>query len=166
MVKYQRTHQRVHIIFISFSYHFHIIFTFFSLETVFKSYCFQLFSCRCKVKTERKVCGFDETDKKTFACRRGLKLDALRLRKFLLSREATNIPILLMWKCYSFCVVLSVTSSMDGSSVKIGQKYFHIYVDNCYLAFLYLTTGESQSYPSRVKALLDLQYNHKVSRST
>ena len=44
-----------------------------SLETVFKSYCFQSFLCRCKVKMQRKVCGFDKNDMKTYQCRRGLK---------------------------------------------------------------------------------------------
>ena len=29
-------------------------------------------SCRCKVKTQRKVCGFDENNMKTYSCRRGL----------------------------------------------------------------------------------------------
>ena len=36
----------------------------YTLETV----CFLLFSSRCKVKTQRKVCGFDENDMKTYSC--------------------------------------------------------------------------------------------------
>ena len=63
-----------------------------------------------------------------------LRWTHFRLGKFLLSREATYIPILLTWKCYSFCVVLSVTSSLEDSSLKIGRNYFHIYVDNCHFA--------------------------------
>ena len=39
---------------------FSTVFNLFSLETVFKSYRFQSFSCRRKVKTLRKVCGLDE----------------------------------------------------------------------------------------------------------
>ena len=42
----------------------------FSLETVFKSYRFQ----SLVVKTQRKVCGFDENDMKTHSCKRGLNL--------------------------------------------------------------------------------------------
>ena len=33
---------------------------------------FLLFSCRYKVKTQRKVCSFDENDMKTYSCRWGL----------------------------------------------------------------------------------------------
>ena len=45
-----------------------------TLETVFKSYRFWSFSCRCKVKTQRKVYGFDENDMKTCSFKRGLRL--------------------------------------------------------------------------------------------
>ena len=31
-------------------------------------------SCRSKVKTQRKACGFNENDMKTYSCRRGLKI--------------------------------------------------------------------------------------------
>ena len=34
---------------------------------------FLLFSCRCKVKTQRKVRSFDETDMKTYSYRPGLR---------------------------------------------------------------------------------------------
>ena len=33
---------------------------------------FWSFSCICKVKTQIKVCGFDENDMDTYSCRRGL----------------------------------------------------------------------------------------------
>ena len=46
----------------------------FPLETVSKSYRFQSFSCRCKVKTQRKVCGFDENYMETYSCRRDLSM--------------------------------------------------------------------------------------------
>ena len=42
--------------------------------TIFKRYRFQSFSYRCKVKTQRNVCSFDENDMKTHSCRRGLRL--------------------------------------------------------------------------------------------
>ena len=51
-----------------------------TLETVFKSYRFQLkrslfliVSFRCKVKTQRKVCGFDGNDMKTYSYKPGLR---------------------------------------------------------------------------------------------
>ena len=61
-------------IYISFSYRFRIVFMFFSLETVFKSHRFQSFSCRCKVKMQRKAFFSDENDLKTYSCRQGLKI--------------------------------------------------------------------------------------------
>ena len=35
---------------------------------------FSSFSCRCKVKTQRKVCGFDENDRKMYSCIWGLTM--------------------------------------------------------------------------------------------
>ena len=32
----------------------------------------KMITYRCKVKTQRKVCGFDENDMKTYSCRQGL----------------------------------------------------------------------------------------------
>ena len=55
---------------------FPIIFILFSLESIFKSDRFQSFSCRCKVKTQRKVFGFNENDMKS--CRRGLSEPLVR----------------------------------------------------------------------------------------
>ena len=40
-------------------------------EVIFFSendHSFWSFSCRCKVKTQRQVCGFDENDMKTYSC--------------------------------------------------------------------------------------------------
>ena len=45
-----------------------------TLETFFGSYRFLSFSYRCKMKMQRKVCGFDENDMKTYSCRRGLRV--------------------------------------------------------------------------------------------
>ena len=59
---------------ISSTHRFRIVFIFFSLVTVYKSYRFRSFSCRCKAKTQRKVCGFDENNMKTYSCRRGHKV--------------------------------------------------------------------------------------------
>ena len=53
---------------IASTHRFHIIFILFSLESVFKSYRFQSFSYRCKVKMQRKVCDFNENDMKTYLC--------------------------------------------------------------------------------------------------
>ena len=56
------TTQQLYCIYTSF---FCVVFILFSLETVCKSYCFQSFPCRYKVKTQRKVCGFDKNVMKT-----------------------------------------------------------------------------------------------------
>ena len=53
---------------ITSTHRFRIVFILLSFEVVFKSYRFQSFSCRCKVKTQRKVFGFDENDMKTYSC--------------------------------------------------------------------------------------------------
>ena len=56
------------------------IFRPFSKVIVFREndHGFFLFSCRCKAKTQRKVCGFDENDIKTYSCTKtGLKSDIL-----------------------------------------------------------------------------------------
>ena len=71
-VKTIRLHDNDIIISISFS-------NLFTLETIFKSYRFQLkrssflivFMKMQTVKTQRKVCCFDENDMKTYSCRRG-----------------------------------------------------------------------------------------------
>ena len=52
-------------------YRFRIVFILLSSETILKSYRFQAFSCRCKVKKQRKVCGFDNNDMKASSCWRG-----------------------------------------------------------------------------------------------
>ena len=56
------------------THRFRIVFVLYSLETVFESYRFQSFSCRCKVKTQRQVSSFDENDMKMYSCSRGLRL--------------------------------------------------------------------------------------------
>ena len=33
--------------------------------------CIKINANKCKVKTQRKVCGFDENDMKTYSCRQG-----------------------------------------------------------------------------------------------
>ena len=43
-------------------FHLHIVFILFFRGR------FPSFSCRCKVETQRKVCGFDENDTKTYLC--------------------------------------------------------------------------------------------------
>ena len=67
----------------------------FILETVFKSYRFQWnkssFSCSYKVKTQRKVCGFDENVMKTYSCRRGLKFSITKLQTYHLYSSGTLI---------------------------------------------------------------------------
>ena len=72
---------------IAYTYRFRIVFILFSLETVFKSYRFQSFSCWCKVKTQRKVFGFDENDMKTYSCTRDLKFTSKTERFIVLTQS-------------------------------------------------------------------------------
>ena len=56
-----------------------------TLETVFTSYHFQViafdrFSVGCRVKTQRKVCSFDENEMKTYSCRRSLRISRVNCR--------------------------------------------------------------------------------------
>ena len=58
--------QGLYCIYTSFSYWFHIVL----FGDCFQKLSFQSFSCRCKLKTQRKVCGSDENDIKTHSCKR------------------------------------------------------------------------------------------------
>ena len=69
-----------------------IVFISFSLETVFKSYRFQSFSCRYKVEMQKKVCGFDENDMKTYSCRQGLTVhDFFDIIQYRLRKEIIDL---------------------------------------------------------------------------
>ena len=70
-VSFSMKMQRLHCIYTSFSYHFQIVL----FGERFQN---QSFSCRCKVKTQRKVCSFNGNDIKTYSCRRILKLIYLK----------------------------------------------------------------------------------------
>ena len=61
-----RLHNNYHCVFKSLHFGDHFQKLSFSVKTIIVFDCFRV---RCKVKTHRKVCGFDENDMKTYSCR-------------------------------------------------------------------------------------------------
>ena len=113
-----------------------------TLETVFKSHQFLSFSCICKVKTLRKVCGFDENDIKTYSCRQGV-----------------NRPITVV--LFHFDLFFHFCFQLDDGAVRVWRNYVGIEEDKLELVTAWQAL--SGMIPStRGKSLFQPQIIHAV----
>ena len=71
-----------------------------------------------KVKTQRKVWGFDENDMKTYSCRRGLRSQAFVSETACLSKYGRKWKKILMKLTFLACCICSFESQSWGNPYK------------------------------------------------